>query len=361
MTTLRRRLALRYGLIVAVCLLLLGWLTYHEFVSEPRIFRELGVPEPDGGHLGELTEVIIYAGVPTIFIVGWWLVRRSLKPIDDLALGMEGFHAANLKQRLPRSHNGDEVDRMAVAFNSMAERLEKSFLQIHEFTLHASHELKTPLTVMRAQLENSLPEADRLTPECRETLHGLLDEVQRLGRIVDGLTLLAKADAGMLHLETRPVALDELAHEAFEDAEALAQPHGVRVIPGVCEPVAVAGDRHRLRQVLLNLLDNAVKYNQPGGTLQISLRRDGTFAELAVANTGRGIPPELQAHIFDRFVRGDDARSKSAEGCGLGLTIVKWIVEAHGGSIHITSEPGKVTTISVRLPALDAAPLPANS
>jgi signal transduction histidine kinase len=352
MTTLRRRLALRYGLIVAICLLMLAGLTWHEFVQEPHLFRELGIKEPPGSEFAELTEVVLYAGVPLIFLLGWWWVRQSLKPVDDLARGVERFHAANLAERLPRSFNGDEVDRLAAAFNSMATRLEQSFRQIHEFTLHASHELKTPLTVIRAQLDTTLARRDALPVGQREALENLLEEVGRLARIVDSLTLLTKADAGLITLETRPVALDELLREGAEDAEVLAQPHGIRVTTGVCEPLQTQGDRHRLRQVVLNLLDNAVKYNQPGGAVDLSLRREDDFAVLTVTNTGPGIPPELKPRVFDRFVRGESARAQSAEGCGLGLTICRWILEGHGGTIRLDSEPGRTTAVVVRLPLI---------
>jgi len=351
MSTLRQRLALRYGIVVAACLGLLGWLTYHEFVREPALFREAGLAEPPGGHVGELTEVLIYAGVPVIFLVGWWLVRRSLRPIDELAHGVERFRADNLNERLPRSCNGDEVDRMAAAFNAMAARLEQSFLQIREFTLHASHELKTPLTVMRSQIETSLAQSAGLPEGQRAALDNLHEEVLRLAKIVDGLALLTKADSGLVALERQPVALAELVREAAEDAGALAHADRIQVRLTRCDAVAIAGDRHRLRQVLLNLVDNAVKYNQPGGFVELALQRQADGAELTVSNSGPGLAPELQARVFDRFVRGETSHGRVTEGCGLGLTIVKWIVEAHGGQVQFTSTPG-TTTVVVRLPCL---------
>jgi len=348
--TLRQRLAVRYTATVTLCLVILGWLSYHEFVEEPALFRQMGIIEPVATEIGEVIEVLIFAGVPVIFIVGWWLVRRSLKPIDDLAAAVEHFDVRNLAQRLPRTENGDEVDRMSAAFNVMAGRLEQSFAQIREFTLHASHELKTPLTVMRAQLETTLQQADSLSEPHRAALENLLEETQRLALIVDGLTLLAKADAGVITLEREPVSLDELVREAVEDAVVLAQPKGVRVQLTRCDPTTLNGDRHRLRQVLLNLLDNATKYSQPGGQVELSLVCAGNQPELTVANTGPGIPPDLLPRVFERFVRGARTRTPDSEGSGLGLSIVKWIVEAHGGHIKITSTPDR-TTVVVRLPA----------
>jgi signal transduction histidine kinase len=350
MNTLRQRLALRYGLVVAVCLLLLGGVTYHEFVREPAMFRRLGIQEPPAGELGELAEVLLYAGVPLIFILGWWFVRKSLKPIDDLARGVEGFHAGNLQARLPRSRNGDEVDRLAASFNDMAERLEQAFQQIREFTLHASHELKTPLTVMRAELETALAATDALPLPRRERVLSLLDEVQRLAKIVDGLTLLTKAESGLLPLERQPVRLDQLVRECYADALVLAEPHQLTLSLPTCTELVVLGDRHRLRQVLLNLTDNAVKYNCPGGRLVLTLRRQGDRAEFELSNTGAGIPSAIQSRVFDRFVRGAEARSLAVEGCGLGLAIVKWIVESHGGTIELATDAAKLTTATLRLP-----------
>lgn len=353
--TLRQRLGLRYSAVVAVCLLCLGGLTYHEFVREPRMLKALGVKEPPGNELGEFVEVLLYAVVPLVFAFGWWLVRKSLTPIDDLAKGVERFHAGNLSQRLPRTHNHDEVDRLAASFNDMAKRLEESIQQIREFTLHASHELKTPLTVMRAQLETVLRDAERLPSGQREWMIGQLDEIQRMTRLVDGLTLLAKADAGQLPLERVAVPLGELVGECFDDTLILAQSQDIQVELRECQDATVFGDRHRLRQVLLNLADNAVKYNSSGGSIVMALRRQANAAEFEISNTGAGIPTELQARVFDRFVRGGEARSRSVEGCGLGLTICQWIVREHGGTIQVKSVQGQTTIFTVRLPL--AAPI----
>jgi signal transduction histidine kinase len=356
MTTLRSQLAFRYAMVVLVCLGFIAWLLHHEFVEEPQWFKQAGVVEPPDAEVSEWIEIGIFIGIPVLFGIGWWLVRRSLKPLGDLASGVERFNAQTLGQRMPRTFSGDEVDRMAAAFNAMAARLEQSFQQIREFTLHASHELKTPLTVIRAQLETSLSRPDAMSADQRAALENLVDEVARLTKIVDGLTLLTKADAGMVPLEQQPVRLDELVREAAEDAEVLAQPGGITVRLTRCDGVTVLGDRHRLRQVLLNLVDNATKYNQSGGWVELSLQRDGDFAELLVTNTGPGISAELLGRVFERFTRGKEVLSQATEGCGLGLTIARWIVESHQGLIRIASEPGKTTSVAVRLPV---APAPA--
>lgn len=357
MTTLRSRLAFRYATVVLVCVGCVSWLVYHEFVHEPERLKQMGVPQPHGVEVSEWIELGLFASIPILFAAAWWVVRKSLKPLGDLASGVERFNVQTLGQRMPRSFNGDEVDRMASAFNAMAGRLEQSFQQIREFTLHASHELKTPLTVMRSQLETTISRDSSLSDSQRAALENLHEEVVRLGKIVDGLTLLTKADAGMVALERKPVRFDEIVREAAEDAEVLAQPSGIQVRLTHCDSATVIGDRDRLRQVLLNLVDNAIKYNEPGGWVEISLQQDGEFAELLVTNTGKGIPPDLLGRVFERFARGDEAQGKAMEGCGLGLTIARWVTEAHSGLIRIASELGKTTSVAVRLPVATPAEL----
>jgi signal transduction histidine kinase len=203
---------------------------------------------------------------------------------------------------------------------------------------------------MRVQLETMLQDERSLLPEHRDWAECQLNEVERLAKIVSGLTLLSKADAGQITLEQKVVKLDELVRESFEDARILAEPDGVRVTLTECASAQTLGDRNRLRQVLLNLTDNAIKYNRPNGLMTIALRNTKAVAEIEVTNTGDGLPPELQARLFQRFVRGDEARRRAIEGCGLGLSICRWIVHAHNGSIQLSSEPGKQTTVLVRIP-----------
>ncbi len=277
------------------------------------------------------------------------MMRKALAPVAALTEAAGRINEHNLAERLPRSGNGDELDRLTEVFNAMTERLEQSFMRIREFTLHASHELKTPLTVMRGELETSLQE-ETLTAAQRERVASELDELQRLTIIVDGLTLLTKADAGLITLALTPLAFDELVRDSFADAQLLAQASGLGVELTVCEKASVRGDAHRLRQLLLNLADNAVKYNQPGGLVTMALRRAGDSAEFTIANTGPGIPAEALPRVFDRFFRGDPAHGKDVDGCGLGLSIAQWIVSVHNGTIRIESVPSKLTTVTVRLP-----------
>jgi signal transduction histidine kinase len=234
----------------------------------------------------------------------------------------------------------------------MTARLHASFQGIREFSLHASHELRTPLTVMHVELETALRD-NSLAPSERDRFASLLDEIQRLTQIVDGLTFLAKADAGVLKLASEPVQLDELVRDACADARILGESRKIQVHLKKCPPVTVTGDRHRLRQLLLILTDNAIKYNQEAGSVTLSLEAGNGSALLSIANTGPGIPSEIAGRVFDRFFRGDPSHSQTVEGCGLGLSIAQGIVQAHSGEIRFHSQPHGLTTATVALPAAD--------
>jgi signal transduction histidine kinase len=282
---------------------------------------------------------------------GWFLMRRALAPVARLTLAVQQVHTGHLRQQLPRTGSGDEMDRLTEVFNAMTVRLDDAFQQNREFTLNASHELKTPLAVMAGELETALRE-EALGPAEHERAVSQLEEVQRLMQIVEGLTFLAKADAGMLPIAPVPVPLHELVRDAATDTEMLGAIQRLKVRVGRCDEVMVQGDRRRLRQLLLILTDNAVKYNHLGGTVTLSLNKDDGTARLEVTNTGPGIEPELSGRVFDRFFRGDRSHSKDVEGCGLGLSIARWIVQAHGGQIRISSGVNQETTVSVALPVV---------
>lgn len=354
--TIHARLLLWFSSILFLSLLAMGVLSYYELVAEPHrpAPRETATPkdEADETDVGDIIGILAWCGVPSLALAlggGWWLMRRALAPVAALTQGAERLNEHNLGQRLPSTGNGDELDRLTEVFNAMTERLNQSFLRIREFTLHASHELKTPLTVIHGELETALQDGT-LTTAQRERLESELDEVQRLTRIVDGLTLLTKADAGQIALGREPVPLGDLVQEACADAQSLARPRSIQVSLADCEPLTVSGDRHRLRQLLLNLVDNAVKYNDPGGNVTVSLRRAADAAEIRIANTGKGIAPELLPRIFEPFFRCDPSHSQTVEGCGLGLSIARWIAGAHGGTIQVLSAPNQLTTATVRLP-----------
>lgn len=347
--TIRTRLTFWYAGILILSLLVMGIGTYREIDER---YRHEHRREPTEHALGEASEMVFEVGLPAVvlgLLGGWWLTRKALTPVSKLTDAITKVHERNLRDPLPRSGNGDELDQLTKVFNDTLARLDDSFKRIREFTLHASHELKTPLTVLCGEIETALRD-ESLPPAERERAASQIDELRRLARIVDGLTLLAKADTGQVTLKFEPLRFDELVREVFADAQILAEPQHIHVELAACGEISLRGDRHRLRQLLLNLADNAVKYNQSQGRVTMSLRQANDMAEFAIANTGPGIPSEMLPRVFDRFFRGDPAHSQAVDGCGLGLSIAKWIVSAHGGTIQIESVPGKLTTVTVRLP-----------
>jgi signal transduction histidine kinase len=335
-------------------LLIAGWTYYEVFVEN----RAAGTKPPTatGGDtpLEEIGEIMLYGGLPGLLLAligGWFLMRRALAPVTRLTQAIERIHTGNLSQRLPCAESGDELDRLTHVFNDMTARLDESFQRIREFTLHASHELKTPLTILHASLETALKE-EVLTGDQRERMGSQLEELRRLAKIVDGLTLLTKADAGLVSLVREPLRLDELVRETFEDVQILAQQRSIEATLTPGDEATVLGDRNRLRQLLLNLADNAIKYNHPGGRLKMALRRAGPSVAFVISNTGPGVAPELQARVFDRFFRGDPSHNAEVDGCGLGLSIARCIARLHDGTIDFQSQTGGETTVRVRLPCL---------
>jgi signal transduction histidine kinase len=351
--TIRTRLTLWYAGILFVSAMLIGAWSYYELKEDkpevPSAELNEAVEEAEG--FNDALKIFFICGLPAAIIGlggGWFLMRKALAPVSALTAAAAKVNERNLHEQLSRSGNGDELDRLTEVFNGMTSRLHQSFQQIREFTLHASHELKTPLTVMRGEIETALAE-EPLTEPQRERLLSQLDEMERLAKIVDGLTLLTKADAGQVQLKRETVSLDELLRDAYEDAKILGQTKKISVCMETCDAVTMNGDRHRLRQLLLNLTDNAIKYNDPKGEVILALIRQDGAAEIKIINTGAGIPAEIVPRVFDRFFRADSSHNSAIDGCGLGLSIAKWIVDAHGGSIGISSGP-KVTTVTLRLP-----------
>ncbi len=346
--TIRARMTLWYAGILLVSALVIAVLSVDELYEQHGKAGELG------DSLEDVIGLVCWIGIPAILLSvggGAWMMRKALAPVAALIQAAEGINERNLSDQLPRTRNGDELDRLAEVLNAMTARLHDSFSRIREFTLHASHELKTPLTILCGETEIELCD-ESLPPADRDRANSRLEELRRLARIVDGLSLLAKADAGLITLEQNPISLHELVRDSFADTKVLAQASGLSVGLETCEPVTVLGDAHRLRQLLLNLSDNAVKYNRPGGTVSMVLRRSGAFAEFAITNTGPGIRSESLPRVFDRFFRGDAAHSHEVDGCGLGLSIAHWIVSVHKGSIRVESMPAKLTTVTVCLPLL---------
>jgi heavy metal sensor kinase len=292
-------------------------------------------------------------GLLVAYLVGSWIAGRALAPVAEIITEVrEITDGRSLHRRLPMPLERDELGRLTQTLNEMMARLERSFAALRRFTADASHELKTPLTVLRGGVERAVT-TPGLPNDTLETLEEVLQEVTRMTELVDTLLTLARADEGRAPLHRETVDLREIVEEARETGELLAEPAGLTLDletpPG---PVVVAVDRSRIRQLLLNLVTNAVKYTPPGGRVRVRLEADGGRVALVVADTGIGIAPGDLPHVFDRFWRADTARTRTGDraGVGLGLAICKWIAEAHGGSIEVQSRPGRGTAFTVRLP-----------
>jgi heavy metal sensor kinase len=280
---------------------------------------------------------------------GWVLARRALKPVDRMTEAAHRISAEHLAERLESTGTDDELDRLANTLNGMLSRLDAAFSQIRQFSADASHELQTPLTILKGELEVAL-RSPRSPDEYQRILKSALEEIDRIAHLVEGLLLLARADAGVLRMDDRPVDLAQVVEEVYAQAKILprAQPIDLRL--GAVERVSIQGDHERLRRLLLNLVDNGIKYTPPGGQVTLSLHRDGEWAALQVSDSGIGLTLEEQELIFQRFYRAAEARSRGDGGAGLGLCIARSIAEAHGGSIRIKSAPGQGSTFTVLLP-----------
>ena len=292
--------------------------------------------------------------------VGWVLSAWALRPVGAMIDELEAItDGRSLHRRLPApAGRPDELGRLANTLNAMMARLETSFAALRRFVADASHELKTPLTVMRAGVERALTDP-RTAPEALGPLDETLQEVRRMTELVDALLTLARVDEGRLELHTEPTDLRALLAEVHETGQMLGEEAGLTVVlevPG--EPVVADVDAGRVRQLLMNLMTNAVKYTLAGGTIWLSLSATADTVTVAVRDTGIGIAPGDVGRVFDRFWRADTARSRTGErpGIGLGLSIGKWIAEAHGGSLGVTSRPGRGSTFTLTIPRTRGTP-----
>jgi two-component system OmpR family sensor kinase len=281
---------------------------------------------------------------------GLWLASRALSPVDRLTRAAERIGRGNLTERVEEPRSRDEIGRLAATFNQMISRLEQAFERERRFTADASHELKTPLAVLRGDIEVAL-RRERTPEEYQRVLQSSLEEIGRLTKLTEDLLTLARSDADESVLELEQVQLDQLASEARAYIAPLADSAGVALsYDAPPSPVAVEGDQKRLKQLLVNLLDNAIKYTPAGGSARLALAVEDSCAVIEVTDTGRGIPASALPHIFERFYRQTDPRDSRVTGFGLGLAISKWIVDAHGGSIEADSQEGRGSKFTVRLP-----------
>lgn len=297
--------------------------------------------------------LLMLVGLPVMILVaaggGWVLVKRALAPVDELAGTAERITHHSLNERLPITPTGDELERLSVSLNRMITRLEDAFANSKRFVADASHELRTPLTVLRGELEGLLREPG-FTPDQRDRLGSLLEEIQRLSHIVDRLLTLSRLDAGEAQVEWVTFDLGELVTSVADQLSLLANDKCITLTCTAAPRVPVRGDRTRFKQVVVNLLDNALKYTPENGRITLTVSARQNEACLEVADNGVGIPAGALPHVFDRFYRVDPARAPADGGAGLGLAIVKSICSAHGGQIQVQSTPGSGSRFLVRMP-----------
>jgi signal transduction histidine kinase len=287
--------------------------------------------------------------------IAYAISSRAFRQVDRLINEVQAItDGRSLHRRLPVESSGDELTRLAVTLNEMMARLETSFSGLRRFTADASHELKTPLAVLRADVERAMsPNSSRT--EKMVALEEALQETTRMADLVGSLLTLARADEGRFDLHREWVDLEPLVREVFETAHILGEEGGLEVTLPIVTPTAVMGDRTRLRQLFLNLVTNAIKYTPRDGSVEITLSKTGRTATFSVRDTGIGISAADLPHVFERFYRADRARSRTAErgGFGLGLAIAQWIAEAHGGTISVRSRFGRGSTFTVTIPTAE--------
>jgi two-component system, OmpR family, sensor kinase len=304
-----------------------------------------------------------YVAVPLALLLaslgGYFLARKSLAPVVEMGARAAHINAENLGERLPVGNERSELGRLAVTFNELLARLDVSFEQQRRFMADASHELRTPVAIVCGESEVALSQAARSPDEYRESLTILHEEGRRLTRVVEDLFTLARADAGHYGLAPVTFYLDETAAECVRAVRSLAGQHGVGLAYqyGGGE-MSLRGDEGLVRRMILNLLDNAIKYTPAGGEVRVELARAQSGYTIRIADTGAGIPEEARPHVFERFYRADKARSRNGGaggGAGLGLSIASWIAEAHGGRVTLerTGEGG--STFLITLPTPGAA------
>jgi heavy metal sensor kinase len=310
--------------------------------------------EPTDEELESLRGVLAYV-IPIAIILagagGWFLARQSLAPVAAMAQRARRIGVEDLSARLPVVNPRDELGRLADTFNDLLNRLEASLTQQRQFMADASHELRTPVTTSRTAAAVALQQSHRSEDEYRETLAIIEQQSTRLSRLVDDMFTLARADAGSYPVRRTLMYLDEVVDDATRAARVLADTKQVTIELATIQSASFSGDEELVRRLIGNLLDNAVRHTGPGSVVQVSLGHEAGCYVLSVTDAGDGIPPEIQPHIFERFFRGDVARTSSDGGAGLGLALARWIARVHGGDVTLVRSSRDGSTFQATLPS----------
>jgi len=292
---------------------------------------------------------LIPSGVLLAALAAWWMAGKALEPVAELAGAAREIVVSHLDRRLPVRGTDDELDHLATEFNETLARLEKAVGEMKQFTASISHEFRTPLAVLRGEAEVALMQASS-SEHYRRVLASQLEEFEKLTRMINQLLTLARAESGDVEIADESVDLSVMTPALAEQLQPVASAKDVSLTWN-CEPnVKVIGDASWIERIILNVVDNAIKFTPSGGHVEVRVSDGTENAVLEVRDDGIGIPPEALPHIFERFYRADPARSDRADGAGLGLSLVKWAVDQHHGSIRVESGLGKGTRVAIRIP-----------
>jgi heavy metal sensor kinase len=288
-------------------------------------------------------------GLVAAVIFGRWMARLALAPLTRFAAAARAIDVTNPRERLPVRGARDELDAVAVAFNETLARIENVMGEMRQFSTALAHELRSPIAALRGEIELLAMKADIDDSTYRQSAGSQLEELDKLKRMIDQLLTLARAESGQIPLAHQRVELGPLVTSVVEQVEAVAEAAGLSLTAEVVDEAAVNGDPEWLERLLLNLLDNGFKFTERGGQIKVRLTTQGDMARLEVQDTGVGMPADVVPHVMERFYRADPARSPSLQGVGLGLSLVKWIVDRHHGTIEIDSHPGRGSTFIVNI------------
>jgi heavy metal sensor kinase len=300
--------------------------------------------------LRDLLAVLLPTLIGCAAVGGYMLVKWALRPVDRLSQTAEQMSLQNLSLRLPVVASGDALERLSISLNNMLGRLRDSVQSSRRFLADASHELRTPLTVIKGELQELSNEGGLTGDALRERVGSVLEEVARLEHLVSGLLVLSRLDAGETQRECTELDLAELVRSTAEQMRLMAEDRGIAIELSALHRAIIHGDRSRIKQIVVNLLDNAIRFTPARGSVILRTSEDDTYALLEVIDTGVGIPKASLPLVFDRFYRADEARSRDDGGAGLGLSIVKSICAMHGADIEVSSQLGEGSCFRVRFP-----------
>jgi heavy metal sensor kinase len=315
---------------------------------------QIGAPMDDFYDAVNRFRLVLLFSVPVLVLVasagGYWLSRKAVAPVGEIARAAQSISEHELSKRLPILETGDELQSLSETLNEMFGRLERAFKRVTQFTADASHELRTPIALMRTRTEVALRK-QRSEADYRETIVRIHKELERTSALIENLMTLARADSGSEPLRLAPTNLNEILLEISEPARLLAEGKSIQYGQRLPEtPLCVSGNAPSLRRLFLILIDNAVKYTSREGRISVELDTNDGAAVIEIRDTGVGISPKDLPHIFERFYRADESRSRDSGGTGLGLSIAKWIVEAHQGQISVVSKVDEGSVFRVRIP-----------